>query len=102
VSGTQWTLSRQLNKTVASGRFVAKDQTVIPLLTESNKPVARLKDFSLDSSQTYSLQLVDAEGRTNKVPAQFVLEALKNRAPELMLASPHGDQQMSPIEELAF
>src|SRR5438105_1199990 len=102
VEGSKLELSMQLNKPVAKASLVAKDQTIVPLLTESNKPTVSLKDFSIDSSKTYALQLVDAEGRTNKVPAQFILEVLKNRAPELKLAAPRGDQRVSPLEELAF
>ncbi|MBI3416132.1 MAG: hypothetical protein HY043_12610 [Verrucomicrobia bacterium] len=48
------------------------------------------------------MQLVDAEGRTNKVPAQFVVEALKNRPPDLKLVAPRGDQRVSPLEEMNF
>src|SRR6185295_7517613 len=40
--------------------------------------------------------------RTNKVPAQFVIDVLKNRQPELKLASPRGDQRVSPIQEIVF
>jgi len=102
VEGSKLDLSLQLNKPVAKASLVAKDQTVVPLLVESNKPAVSLKGFSMDASSTYSLQLVDTEGRTNKVPALFILEALKNRAPELKLAAPRGDQRVTPIEELAF
>ena len=61
-----------------------------------------LKQFPLAASQTYQLQLVDADNRTNKVPAQFVFEVLKNRAPELKLASPRGDVRPSALEEISF
>lgn len=102
VEGSRLDLSLQLNKPVASAKLVAKDETVIPLLTETNQPAAFLKGFPLQASQTYVLQLVDAEGRTNKVPALFIIEALKNRTPELKLASPRGDVRVSPLEELTF
>ena len=46
--------------------------------------------------------MVDADGRTNKLPAQFVFDALKNRPPELKVTSPRGDTQPSPLEELSF
>ncbi len=102
VEGSRLELTLQLNKPVASARLVGKDKSVVPLLTETNRATAALKDFPLDASQTYELQLVDTDGRTNKVPAQFVLEALKNRAPELKLAAPRGDQRVSPLEEINF
>src|SRR5206468_11736134 len=61
-----------------------------------------LAQFPLKMSKNYDLQLVDAEGRTNKVPAQFVFDALTNRTPELRVASPRGDIRPSAIEEVAF
>ena len=58
------------------------------LAVDTNQPSATLDNFLLAASKTYELQLVDCEGRTNKLPAQFVFDALKNRTPELKVASP--------------
>ena len=102
VEGSQLDLSLQLNKPVATARLVAKDNSIVPLLIATNKATVTLKGFPLQASQTYNLQLVDAEGRTNKVLAQFILEALKNRVPEMKLAAPRGDQRVSPLEEITF
>src|SRR5262249_20817426 len=92
VEGSRLDLTLQLNKQVKSARLVAKDNSTVPLAIETNKPTVSLKSFPVQASKSYELQLVDADGRTNKVPAQFFVEALKNRAPELKLASPRGDQ----------
>jgi hypothetical protein len=81
---------------------VARDNTVVPLVTELDKPSAVLTNFALAASKSYELQLVDADGRTNKVPAQFVIDVLKNRPPELKLAAPRGDQRPSALEEISF
>jgi hypothetical protein len=75
---------------------------VIVLDVETNRPVAVLKEFPLAASQTYQMQLVDADNRTNKVTAQFVFDVQKNRAPELKLASPRGDVRPSALEEISF
>jgi hypothetical protein len=102
VEDTRLDLTLQLNKPVKSAKLVARDKTEIPLTTDLDKPVARLKQFRLGANKTYDLHLVDADGRANKVPAQFVFEAHKNRAPELKIAAPRGDQRPSPLEEIAF
>jgi len=81
---------------------VAKDKSVVPLAVATNQALASLKDFSLLTNGIYDLQLIDSEGRTNKVPAQFVFEAQKNRLPELKLVTPRGDQRVSPLEEITF
>ena len=44
--------------------------------------------------------MVDADGRTNKSPVDFSIQVLTNRRPELKLAFPRGDQQVSRLEEL--
>jgi hypothetical protein len=104
VEGTRLDLGLQLNKPVKSARLVPKDQRQppIPLRVETNRAAAALDGFSLAASQTWQLRLVDADGRTNKVPAQFIIEVLSNRPPELKLASPRGDVRPSPLEEIAF
>jgi hypothetical protein len=104
VEGSKLDLNLQLNKPVTSAQLVAKDKerTAVPLLVHTNRAVADLAQFALLASKTYDLQLIDAEGRTNKVPAQFVFEALTNRIPEFHLASPRGDIRPSPLEEIPF
>jgi hypothetical protein len=102
VEGSVLELSLQLNKPIASARLVARDKTVVSLVAETNKAGASLKQFPLTASKSYELQLVDAEGRTNKIPAQFIFDVLKNRAPDLKFASPRGDQRVSALEEITF
>ena len=104
VEGSRLDLAVQFNKPVASARLIArnKERSVLTLAPGANGALALLKQFPLTASQSYELQLVDAEGRTNKTPAQFVIEVLKHRPPELRLASPRGDLRPSPLEEISF
>jgi len=104
VEGSQLDLALHFNKPVSSARLVARDKqhTTIPLSIKTNEPAADLTLFPLTASQSYDLQLVDAEGRTNKIPAEFVFDVLKNRPPELRLTSPRGDLRPSPLEEVRF
>ena len=104
VEGSRLDLTLQLNKPVVSARLVGRGKagTAIPLLVETNRAAASLKEFPLETNAAYELQLVDAEGRTNKVQSQFVFSVLKNRTPELRLALPRGDVRPSPLEEVSF
>jgi hypothetical protein len=104
VEGSTLDLTLQLNKPVASASLVTrdKDHRVLTLQTETNRALATLNGFPLELSHSYDLQLVDFDGRTNKVPAQFVFDVLTNRIPEFRLASPRGDMRPSPIEEISF
>jgi hypothetical protein len=102
VEGAKLELDLKLNKPVTNATLIAKDDTRIPLKVDPAQPKALLEDLTLDKSKTYELQLVDSEGRTNKIPAQFVIEVLTNRAPEIKIAAPRGDQRVSPLQEIGF
>jgi len=104
VERSQLALSLQLNKPVVSAALFARGSTTnsLPLRIETNRPAVALDPVTLTNGGTYELRLVDAEGRTNKVPAQFVFEVQPNHPPELKLKSPRGDVRPSPLEELVF
>ena len=102
VEGSVLDYTFYLNKPVVTARLVSKDKSVVPLLADTNRTGVYRVRFTLDQSRQYELQLVDDAGRANKVPPQFSLEALKNRAPELKVAFPRGDQRVSALEEIAF
>jgi len=98
VEGTRLTYTLQLNKPVVSARFIGKDET-LTLATQSNS-VAWLNDFTLTNSARYALELVDADGRTNKNPVEFSIVVLPDRPPEVKVTFPRGDQRVSSLEEM--
>jgi hypothetical protein len=98
VEGTRLTYTMQLNKPVARARLVGKEQS-LPLALQTNA-IALLDAFTLTNSARYLLELVDADGRTNKTPAEFVFQVLPNRPPEVKIAFPRGDQRVSSLEEM--
>jgi hypothetical protein len=98
VEGTRLDYTLQLNKPVARARLIGKEQS-LPLVLQTNA-VAALDDFTLTNSARYSLELVDADGRTNKMPAEFVFQALPDRPPEVKIVFPRGDQRVSKLEEM--
>jgi len=104
VEGSHLDLTLQLNKPVVSALLQprATNLPAIVLLAASNQPLASLAQHLLSTGGTYDLRLVDADGRTNKLPAQFVFEVPPNRPPELKLALPRGDIRPSALEELNF
>jgi hypothetical protein len=87
---------------VRSAQLIGRDRSELSLVTLTNAAQAQLRQFALLTNGTYDLRLVDLQGRTNRVVTQFVFEALSNRRPELKIASPRGDQRVSPLEELSF
>jgi hypothetical protein len=105
VEGSLLDLSLRLNKPVRSAVLVSRDRAApgrVELDVATNGPAAFLRGFAMRLSGSYDLRLIDADGRTNKLQAQFNLNVLTNRAPELRLASPRGDLRPSPLEEIRF
>ena len=99
VEGTHLTYTLELNKPVVRARLVAKDGATLALAVQTNA-VALLSAYRLTNSARYSLELVDSDGRTNKTQSDFSLQVLTNRAPEVKIAFPRGDQRVSRLEEL--
>ena len=98
VEGSRLTYTLQLNKPVVRARWLDRNHPLsLTLLTNA---VAVLPEFPLTNSTRYALELVDAEGRTNKFPTEFVLQALTNQRPDLRLVFPRGDTRVSRLEEL--
>jgi hypothetical protein len=62
--------------------------------------VAVLPSYLLTNTARFNLALEDADGRSNKFPTDFVLQALTNRRPEVKLVFPRGDQRVSRLEEI--
>jgi hypothetical protein len=98
VEGSRLSYTLQLNKPVVRARWVGKENS-LTLVAQSNA-VAVLPDFLLTTNARYSLELTDAEGRTNKFPTDFVLQALTNQRPQVRLVFPRGDTRVSRLEEL--
>ena len=100
VEGTHLTYTFELNKPVTRARLVAKDGGASLSLAVQTNAVAMLSGFKLTNSGRYSLELVDSEGRTNRTQSDFSIQVLTNRAPDVKIAFPRGDQRVSPLEEL--
>lgn len=98
VEGSALTYTLELNKPVARARLVGKNETLA--LDIATNAVAMLNHWILTNSGRYALELVDFEGRTNKIAADFSLQVLTNRRPDLKIAFPRGDQRVSPLQEL--
>jgi hypothetical protein len=104
VEGTKLDFALQLNKPVKSAQLIARDgkKTAVPLTVTPGKAVATLQNFVPVKTTSYDLQLIDDEGRPNKVASPFVIDVQANRAPEIRLASPRGDVRPSALEEVTF
>lgn len=98
VAGSHLGYTLQLNKPVVRARLAGAEQS-LRLVAQSNA-VAMLPEFLLTNSGRYALELVDAEGRSNKYATEFVIQALTNQRPEVKLVFPRGDPRVSRLQEL--
>src|SRR5690606_8457321 len=102
VEGTDVHYTFFLNKPVRSARLIGTNDTQIVLTNAASNAVSYSTDFVLLESGRYQLELVDEEGRTNKMRPEFTFLALENQRPRLKLQNPRGDQRVSALQEVAF
>ena len=102
VEGTELTYRLLLNKPIVDGSLDGRKGGVVNLEADPTQANVYLARFSLAESDTYELNLQDAEGRTNKAAVDFVIQTQQNRKAVLKLKSPAGDQRFSAVEEVEF
>lgn len=103
VEGTELTLVCHLNKAVASATLTEAtltEEATDPIeVVAAGDPLTREAKLTLKKSRRLRLRLVDAEGRQNKSPIEFAINVLPNKPPDLKLAFPAHDVEVSPLEE---
>lgn len=102
VEGTELEYAFHLNKPVAKAQLIAKGGEPVELKPDASRPNTYLAGLTLLESRRYELQLVDAEGRANKVPPVIQIDVTRNRPPELKFVRPRKDLRVSPLEEIDF
>jgi hypothetical protein len=100
VEGTELDYKLSLNKAVASARLWSTNGTELPLTTDpGSSNVLRLATTLVESGR-YFLTLVDAAGRSNRIPEDLSIVVVPNKEPQMKFVSPRGDQRFSPLEEV--
>lgn len=100
VEGTELDYKLTLNKAVASARLWNTNGVELPLTTDpGSSNVLRLATTLVESGR-YFLTLVDAAGRSNRIPEDLSIVVVPNKEPQLKFVSPRGDQRFSPLEEV--
>ena len=102
VEGTQLEYALTLNKAIASARLWRTNGTELKLTPDASSSNVLHLATTLTESGRYFLSLVDAAGRSNRIPDEINLVVVPNKEPQLKLASPRGDQRFSPLEEVRF
>jgi len=102
VEGTRLAYQFHLNKPVQQARLTGANDEVIELKVLPGQPRAELPPIALTQSKIWKLELTDAAGRPNKIAPSIEIAVYANKPPVIRVASPRGDQQVSPVEEVEF
>jgi hypothetical protein len=102
VEGSELTLLCRLNKEVATAKLVDPAGRAIELAPLENKSHVYRATIMLSDPQRYRVQLVDREGRANKLTAEIVANVTRNRPPTIRMSQPGRDARVSPVEELTL
>lgn len=101
VEGTEIALFCRLNKPVKSA-LLQPTADGEPLVLDASKDDAALYvvRFVPLKSIRYRLELADDRGRNNRRSAEFVIDVVPNRPPELKIVFPRKDLKVSPLQEV--
>ena len=102
VEGTEITLFCQLSKPVTRAVLVSAQKQELPLVPHDLGRHVYKVTITPAASERYRMQLADAEGRTNKLPADISINVTKNLPPVVTVPQPGRDSRVSPIEELSL
>ena len=102
VEGTGLSYKFHLNKPVQSARLVGENDEAVELKVHADLPLAELPPLTLTQNRTWKLELTDASARANKIAPRIEVVVYPNKPPKIRGSSPHGDQQVSPLEEVDF
>jgi hypothetical protein len=100
VEGTELTLLCRLNKKVASARLVDANDEAIELAASEDGANIYRATLTLSVPRRFKVQLVDVEGRTNRLASEIVVNVTLNHPPVVKNTQPAHDVRVSPIEEL--
>ncbi len=101
--GSRLTLACRFNKPVDEAVLQQDTGAALKLTTgDSPSRMVHTLTFTPSERQVFKLIAIDAEGRSNKHPPEFVFDVIPNQPPELAVAFPGKDVRVSPLEEVSL
>ncbi len=100
IEGTTVDVDVWTNKSVAKAEMVLDSGERLSLVrkdeTRWQVPVSVTKD------DAYRIELIDQEGEKNEYPSRYTIAMSRDRAPEVKIEFPRGDNEVSMLEEVPF
>ncbi|WDI41771.1 hypothetical protein [Bremerella sp. P1] len=103
VEGTKLTLLCRVNKPLATAEFIEQKDSgdeALSLQPEASDPLTYSTTFVVDRSRELTLHLTDDDQRVNQHPPKLQITMIANLPPDIKLATPTKDIEVSPIEEV--
>jgi hypothetical protein len=100
VEGSELTLLCRLNKEVAAAQLVDEEGQSLTLAPLEKETHVYTTTFKLAAPRRYRVQLVDREGRRDKLASEIAVNVTRNRPPVITVTQPSHDTRVSPLEEL--
>ena len=100
VEGTTLTLLCRLNKKVATARLVDTQNTAIELAGGDGAGHVYSTTMTVSEPRRFKVELVDADGRSNKLTSEIVVNVTRNHPSVVKVTQPAHDVRVSPVEEL--
>lgn len=105
IEGWSVKLDMQLNKPVAKAQWIERDAegeviNTTDLKPAGDDPTRYTLDWRPPGDQRFEFHLTDAQGRTNKTPADFEVVMKPNAPPQFATRFPADDVAVSPVQEL--
>ncbi len=100
VEGTKVDVDVWTNKPVAKAEMVLESGERVGLVKKDKTrwqiPVTVTKD------DAYRIELADEEGEANEYPSRYTIAMHRDRAPEVKIDFPRGDNEVTMLEEVPF
>lgn len=100
VEGTQLTWKLHVNKPGIQASLVPRDKAAetLDFQVDASDPHELSTRIELTKSQTWTVKLIDQQGRENRSPPKLTVKVLPNKPPKLKLELAR-DARVSPLEE---
>jgi hypothetical protein len=99
-AGTRVRVQVHTDKPIASGEMALGSNTRIPMTPAGETTLETHLLLSKDDS--YRLRLADRDGLHSNGDTEYFIRLMDDRPPDVRILRPSGDQQITPLEEVAI
>jgi hypothetical protein len=99
-AGTRVRVQVHTDKPIASGEMALGGANVVPMKASGDTVLET--ELVLTKDDSYRLRLADRDGLRSNGDTEYFIRLMDDRPPEVHILRPSGDQQITPLEEVAI